>query len=391
MSTVPWYTILYTIIPLATAAMSQPIGSVLGTNPISRTWLRSSPLFCIVDCFAFTIQVLYNSFVSRSSLQGAFVFETEVRFKDVDESERLVLLSRGFVTRWLFFLVGTHTSALKLVGAHGLPWTKATGLCYATSFVFWEVVIWVYPMLQNKGPSRSMLVGRSERPTELGFWVACCAQFLMSLWSVWDLVGIETREVSRRSDREYSKLGALNWFFAFVSLATGLASLLGMTWFRQKFIFTFWFMAVWMCCFLSHLAYLLNERLPESMQVDENGQRTVNYELQNRWAGAVFATSGAILVHHYLWPSLALHFPSVAERLLIIAPSTARSIKARTFRGPIKTKPEWMVWWQVEDRDWLLGSALTMFLANITLFVLWYCYRYEEAGTGYPSWTEDMS
>lgn len=112
-------------------------------------------------------------------------------------------------------------------------------------------------------------------------------------------------------------------------------------------MFTFWFMAFWMCCFLSHLAYLPNERIPESMQVDEHGQRTNNYELQNWWAGAVFATSGAILVHHYLWPFLALHFPSVAERLLIIEPSAVRSIEARTFRRPIKMKPEWMVWWQV--------------------------------------------
>lgn len=301
MSTVPWYTVLYTIVPLATAAISQPIGSVLGTNPSSRTWIRSSPLFCIIDCFAFTVQVLYNSFVSRSSLPVAFLFETEVRFKDVDEAERLATLGRGFVMRWLFFLIGTHSSFLKLVGAHGLPWTKAIGLGYATSFVFWEVVIWLYPKLQKNGLSRSMLMGRSERPTEFGFWVACCAQLLMTLWSIWDLVGIETRKVSRRPDREYSQLGPLNWLLAFVSLATGSACLVGMTWFRQKVIFTIWFMVGWMCCFLPHLAYLLNERLPESMEVDENGERVINYELQNRWSGAVFATSSAILVHHYLW------------------------------------------------------------------------------------------
>lgn len=106
------------------------------------------------------------------------------------------------------------------MGAHGLPYTKAVGLCYATSFVFWEMVIWVYPKFQKKRLSRGML-GRNERPTEFSFWVACCAQFLMSLWSVWDLAGIETREVPKRSDREYSELGALNWFLAFVSMAAG--------------------------------------------------------------------------------------------------------------------------------------------------------------------------
>ena len=293
--------------------------------------------------------------------------------------------------RWLFFLIGTHSSFLKLVGAHGLPWTKAMGLCYATSFLFWEAVIWVYPKLEKKRLSGRMLVKRSERPTEIGYWAACCAQFLMSLWSVWDLVGIETRAVPRRSDREYSIPGPLNWFLAFIPLIAGIASVAGMTWFRQSFIFTAWFMALWMSCFLSHLACLLSERLPESMEVDEKGKGAKNYEIQDRWAGAVLATSCVILVHHYLWSFLALQFPSVAERLLIIESSTAKSIRRRTFRVPIKTEPEWMVWWQIEDRDWLLGSAFTMFLANATLFLLWYCYGYEEAGTGYPRWTAAIS
>lgn len=240
-------------------------------NPLDQSWHQSHITHVAVEFTTFLYsrllcayhQVVYNSFNTRSSLQSAFVFETEVRFKDVNESERLVLLPRGFVMHWLFFLVGTHASILKLVGAHGLPWTKAIGLCYAASFVFWKTVIWLYPKNRKKTLSRSMLV--------------------------------------------------------------------------------------------------------------------------------VFATRGVILVHHYLWPFLELHFPSVAERPLIIESCTARLIEARTFRRPVKTKPEWMVRWQVEDRDWLLGSALTMFLANVTLFVLWYCYRYEEAETGYPSWTEGMS
>ena len=402
---VKWETVLYTIVPLATATMSQPVGSVLGTHPMSRTWLRSSPILCVVDVVAFIAEVMRYCLQGKIPLRDAFQFATEKRFKDVeDDGERLQYLRRSFALRWLFFLIGTHASMFKLVGARGLAWTKAIGLCFAVSFVFFELVIYLYPKLRSDDgriPTRSLFRSKWQKPTKIGFWLAALSQCLLMLWTLWDLVGIETRKIPRDPTRDYIKISIGSWIFSTFCLLLCFSSLFverlirGQhdlpTW--QRWTFLMCLVPFSMCGFLTHLVFLLNERFtsPDNPNYDpDNPDLAVNTAGQNRLFGSVLLAGALYVLDSMIWPALPLRLPSLAEKLLVIDGKTAKQIREETFRVEI-TPMETVVGGLQVDRTWLKETAFTMFLANATFFVLWYRYCYDPSSTSYPGWTSGMS
>lgn len=70
--------------------------------------------------------------------------------------------------------------------------------------------------------------------------------------------------------------------------------------------------------------------------VDAQGLRWTNVGFANGLFGIPFAVSSRIIVHHYVWALLAFGWPNLAERFLLIEPSTAAAIKKGFFRVPIR-------------------------------------------------------
>lgn len=127
------------------SVMTQPVGSVLGTNPISRTYLRSSPIVCAFDTLHFTAEIIVNRIVRIDhcdSFRDAITEALESRFKHVlDESEGHSTFQTQTVVRWVLFVLGTHGCILKLARATGKPWTKTWGFAYVLSFLVFEFAI----------------------------------------------------------------------------------------------------------------------------------------------------------------------------------------------------------------------------------------------------------
>lgn len=63
--------------------------------------------------------------------------------------------------RWLFFVLGTLRSAIKLMAMSGVPWTKALGMMFLSSFLLVEILVISSGIIQ-RGSARES-TPRAER------------------------------------------------------------------------------------------------------------------------------------------------------------------------------------------------------------------------------------
>lgn len=161
--------------------------------------------------------------------------------------------------------------------AQELRWTKAIGLCYATS----------YPRLKKR-QLESILIHRSERVTAIGFWLAFICHGLLMTWCAWDLAGIELWGVPRRHDREYIKIGSESWGLPIFFLGLGTIHLLERAALREKSIPTFQFIMMWTVLFLLHLTLI---GLRHALGKDEDGRKPYDVGFANGLFGITFAAS----------------------------------------------------------------------------------------------------
>lgn len=75
---IEWTTIVYILIPLALSTMTQPVDSVLDSSPISQMYLRSSPLFCLIDAVLFLVNIFWYWLFTDLSY-GHMTFQRAVR------------------------------------------------------------------------------------------------------------------------------------------------------------------------------------------------------------------------------------------------------------------------------------------------------------------------
>ena len=125
--------------------MTQPSGRVCGVSARFRTYLRASPIFCIVDTVLLLIRlVLYR--LSGLPLRLAAREVKNARFDEAEvqsaEGGFQALQNLTFV-RWLLFGLGTLPQAVKLIVLGNVPWTKVWGLFFLSSFLVLEVVFWM--------------------------------------------------------------------------------------------------------------------------------------------------------------------------------------------------------------------------------------------------------
>jgi hypothetical protein len=121
--------------------MTQPSGKVCGLPEQYRTYLRSSPIFCVFDAFAIVIRfIIYLLF--RFPPRKALRTTLSERFS----KDEIVCLDGGFQAlerltwvRWLLFSLGTLPQVIKLFALQGVPWTQGWGTMFLASFLILEL------------------------------------------------------------------------------------------------------------------------------------------------------------------------------------------------------------------------------------------------------------
>jgi hypothetical protein len=138
---VKWQVALFALMPLALAAMTQPVGYVLNRRPEYRFWLRSSPIYCAGDMVVFVIRVCVCYILAPTFSWKHVKAEIAYRFRDDELAQPGSGYERTILGRWLLLgLSGIPCQTIKLVGMEGVPWTLSFALLYFLSIVFGEAM-----------------------------------------------------------------------------------------------------------------------------------------------------------------------------------------------------------------------------------------------------------
>ena len=128
---------------LALNSMTQPSGRVCGFHSRYRTYLRSSPLICILDPMLTVLRFVQLTLKKRSQEPDISLLETlglvlDERFYDIDD-----VRSVGSSTwiRWILFVMGPLPQAIRLASFRGVRWNQMVGACFLVSWIWCEVLI----------------------------------------------------------------------------------------------------------------------------------------------------------------------------------------------------------------------------------------------------------
>jgi len=156
-SEVSWQSAFWSLPPLAINTMMQDSGRVCGFDPALRTYLRSSPVICVLDAtltlIRFTLYLLSGNDDSVKVLERIGIAAKKVmeanklvkvveKDKEVEEAKKLGIqqLEDSKPIRYMWFAIGVLPQALKLMACTGLPWTQAWGCFYLSSFLVREIL-----------------------------------------------------------------------------------------------------------------------------------------------------------------------------------------------------------------------------------------------------------
>jgi len=142
---VSWQSAFWSLLPLALSCMTQPSGQVLQYPHQLRTYLRSSPIICAFDALAqlirFSVYLLSGYYTSPLDAATRAMRVRTRPLRDSGPQEGFQTLETLTSVRWLIFVIGTLTQAVKLMATSGLHWTKAWGGLFLASFGVMECFI----------------------------------------------------------------------------------------------------------------------------------------------------------------------------------------------------------------------------------------------------------
>lgn len=137
--------------------MAQPSGRICGVPSRYRLYFSSSPILCAADALSAIIRLITTSICFRISPLKACQLVVVSRFEINIGTQKDHVPSTPFIPppppksdlapvsnfwpRYLFFVMGTLPSAIKLASFTGNPWTKAWGFMFPASFAIIEVIL----------------------------------------------------------------------------------------------------------------------------------------------------------------------------------------------------------------------------------------------------------
>lgn len=379
--------------------MSQPSGRVCGFPAKYRTYLRSSPLFCLADSLSILIHLIL--YLTTFPFKDAIRLLIQQRFgkgddDDADESreEGIQAIEKLTWLRWIFFVLGTLGPGIKLMAMEGVPWTKNFGAIFLISFVMVEVLVilsWLYgeyeavPEAQDaEAHDAEKLKKTKDKLLEIDDWLHATARALHVVLLVWAAVDIHN------GFHDHFRFGpsGLELFPSFLGPFFDLCC--GVQFFGLELIIML--MIILLPAWLKWILSLLRDFLVYSWW--ESGIGAVllvciqawviwvlrNYDLFKKeilidlvvdWA-YLLAFGFSLLLVEILLGSTGERVPRWARSIFVTLPNPEEGKKRRSGMDS-----------KLEVTYWCFMS----FFYSTVLCVVWYAYRYNPEGTVNRGWT----
>lgn len=349
----------------------------------ARYWiyLRCSPIICIADCLSIVIRLtVYGSVVLARVVPISFrdrlhlvVHNRFIGHSEDDEAEGVAEVGRMTWLRWLFFIFGTLTPAIKLLSFTGMPWTKAWGVMFLVSFLIVEILVvlsWIggrrgSPLHENLDPAKLISIkARLNALDRILFLLASITHALLLLCIAGDLWPNVDNELSEYSER---RRGPLRRMIVHGGAATTKSSLVVLIFTVP--LFAYFAVSEYRKGSIGKAVYLTLYSLLLAMASGCYIIITVGF---NKWLMIdIVCVLGSIILAFALYTILGVlcsEYRTVAENLMLT------SIDEDQSHPPNET-----------DRDGRL--VLVSFLYTVVFCMLWYAFRYDPTGTVNPKWT----
>lgn len=383
------------LIGLSGSAITQPVGSVLGTPSISRTWLRSSPVICAVDSHL-PAAGSAQPHGSVSLLRCVAYVAMRARFPNREE---LKDSNRALVIRWVLFAIGSYSSILKILFASGVPFSKAWGLMFATSFLVFELAIFLYRQDETqRGPPFNDFLGWHEwindRLVKRAYSVGVGSRIALLFYAGMTLKTSYQKEVLSSNPDPYT-IHLAGWniktrdHLAVAIIATMLLLNLATYTFSQERKYKTDLargrqtrpQSSWLLSLSPVVALIVGLFYSGLMCL---------FDISLQWAGVSHVYTASIwpilqcllveVVYLVAWIIVCTK-PHIAQRLNILDERAAEKIKVLKAGG--LNEPDMVqLMLQLKHQTW----PLTMFVVNVYTGMLWYGLVYDPAGTSLPIW-----
>ncbi|PVH75458.1 hypothetical protein DL98DRAFT_658139 [Cadophora sp. DSE1049] len=126
---------------LALNSMTQPCGRVCGIDNRYRTYLRSSPIICVLDIIMMLSRFPHLIIKRRIPAKKSARLTIMERFDDDSPVEGIQVLGSTVWIRWLLFMMGPLPQAIRLASFQGVFWSKVLGFGFLVPWLIMELMI----------------------------------------------------------------------------------------------------------------------------------------------------------------------------------------------------------------------------------------------------------
>jgi hypothetical protein len=294
--------------------------------------------------------------------------------------------------RWIFFVMGTLPTGIKLASFEGTPWTKVWGMMFLSSFIVIEIAVILgqagdpefphptcdasilgNPNDEKVEPQTTRLKTRLQTIELIMCTIAFLCHISLATWAfstLW-LPALTFLQVSHILDRTKTVILLICMsIFVLTPILVQILHCLGVQELQERIpIWTIWKRA-WLVTIVASVLLRENKRKPKSLQ------RFDNFMKVDAITGLLWFGLFNILCFRIL-NLICKRCPTVAKALLVVPePKAVRE----QVEMPDGTSTE------VLERELPPVAsdafmALSFFLSNLGICVLWYAFNYNEAGT----------
>jgi hypothetical protein len=181
-TTVQWQSAFWALVAIALNSCLQESGNISEIQAKFGLLVKSSPVFCVVDTLVVWGQIIF--YVTRVPPRDAIRIVAKSRQQHDPDAEEEATPFPRVVGRCLLALLAI-LQALKLYALRGIPWTQAFGTMYLVSYLTNALLnLLGKPQTSEQSPHSDMRRGDirpSKGQIQISAWIAAC--FQIAIWT----------------------------------------------------------------------------------------------------------------------------------------------------------------------------------------------------------------